>query len=231
MAERLQNSGRLRALLIDDHPLVLNALTTALTSLGAFDGIDQDRSLGAALDRLARGSRYDLILLDLQLGDAVGAEAVVRLREQHPDMPIVIFSGDDSIATIRLAFEHGVLGYIPKSFTIAQIVNAIQVVLDGGSYLPPHFLRSMGFESGPRRPQAARDAAAGDAEPDAVPRLTPRQREVLGFLLQGMPNKVIADRLGMAEGTVKTHLYTIYRLFGASNRAQVIVKANQLGIR
>lgn len=228
--ERTQGSGRMKALLVDDHPLVLNALTTALTSLGAFDGIDQERSLGAALERLARGSRYDLILLDLHLGDAGGAEAVVRLREEHPDMPVVIFSGDESIPTIRLAFEHGVLGYIPKSFPIAQIINAIKVVLDGGSYIPPHFLRSMGFESGSRRTQVAAKNASGSAESDLAPRLTPRQREVLGFLLQGMPNKVIADRLGMAEGTVKTHLYTIYRLFGASNRAQVIVKVNQLGI-
>ena len=63
-----------------------------------------------------------------------------------------------------------------------------------------------------------------------VPKLTPRQEQVLGYLLQGMPNKVIAARLGMAEGTVKTHLYTIYRLFGASNRAQVILRASQLGL-
>jgi DNA-binding NarL/FixJ family response regulator len=53
---------------------------------------------------------------------------------------------------------------------------------------------------------------------------------VFAYLLQGMPNKIIADRLGMAEGTVKAHLFTIYRLFGASSRAQVILKASQLGL-
>jgi len=213
----------MKALLVDDHPLVLGALTTALKSLQTFDTIDQEQSLTQAMNRLEETSDYDLILLDLHMSDANGANAVIRLRETYPDMPVVIFSGDESPETIQVAFEHGVLGYIPKRSSVSQIIHAIQSVLEGSSYVPSVFLKSKGFES--------RGAPRARAKPEPVePRLTPRQREVLDHLLQGMPNKIIADRLGMAEGTVKTHLYTIYRLFGATNRVQVILKAQQMGL-
>ena len=215
--------GALKALLVDDHPLVLNALTTALTSLQTFDCIDRDQTLSQAMKRLERASDYDLILLDLHMSDAAGAEAVVRLREAHPDMPVVIFSGDEAIETIQAAFDHGALGYIPKRTPVPQIINAIKIVLDGGSYIPPDFMRALGFEP----PETRRRARP--SEP-AVPKLTPRQEEVFAYLLQGMPNKIIADRLGMAEGTVKAHLFTIFRLFGANSRTQLILKASQLGL-
>lgn len=213
----------MKALLVDDHPLVLGALTTALKSLQTFDTIDQEQSLTQAMRRLDETSDYDLILLDLHMSDADGAGAVVKLRETYPDMPVVIFSGDESPETIQVAFEHGVLGYIPKRSSVSQIISAIQGVLDGSSYVPTSFLRTLGFES------AGESRSRKPVEPE-VPKLTPRQQEVFDHLLQGMPNKVIADRLGMAEGTVKTHLYTIYRVFGASNRVQVILKARQLGL-
>lgn len=223
MSDSPARKGSLRALLVDDHPVVLNALTTALTSLQAFDCIDQERSMADALKRLEGAGEYDLILLDLHLSDSAGVEALVRLRESYPDVPVVVFSGDESGQTIQSAFEHGVLGYIPKSSSVSQLINAIKVVLSGSNYLPPHFMRALGFVPPANRPKAKL--------PDSpTPKLTPRQQQVFAYLLQGMPNKVIADRLGMAEGTVKTHLFTIYRLFGASNRVQLILHASQLGL-
>lgn len=214
----------MKALLVDDHPLVLGALTTALKSLQTFDTIDQEQSLTEAMRHLEATSDYDLILLDLHMSDANGANAVIRLRETYPDMPVVIFSGDEDPATIQTAFEHGVLGYIPKRSSVSQIIHAIQGVLDGSSYVPSAYMKSQGFES--RGAPRSRTATP----PSLEPKLTPRQQQVFDHLIQGMPNKVIADRLGMAEGTVKTHLYTIYRLFGASNRVQVILKARELGL-
>ena len=219
-----KNRG-LKALVVDDHPIVIKALTTTLTSLQTFQYIDQELSLADALVRLKRSSDYDLILLDLHLSDASGVDAIVTLRENYPDVPVVIFSGDESSKTIRVAFEHGVLGYIPKSTPMPQIINAIALVLKGGSYVPPHFMRTLGFEP----PPVSKHAQEMMSE-TVVPEMTPRQQQVFALLLQGMPNKVIARRLDMAEGTVKTHLNTIYRMFGANSRAQIILKASQLGL-
>jgi two-component system, NarL family, nitrate/nitrite response regulator NarL len=216
-------ADRLRALVIDDHPIVVSALTASLTSLGTLDSIDQEHSLGAAIDRLAAGEHYDLIILDLNLEDASGAEAMIRIRELHPDLPLVVFSGDETQATIVTAFEHGVHGYIPKSYPMPLIVNAIRTVLSGDVYVPPQLIASMGLT-----PQGSAVRDITDSSP--MDHLSPRQTQVFQYLLQGMPNKVIGARLGMAEGTVKTHLNTIYRLFGVNSRAKVILKARELGL-
>jgi DNA-binding NarL/FixJ family response regulator len=211
------------ALLVEDHPIVADALRTALAGLQAFDRIDHESTLADATKRLDESADYDLILLDLGLSDASGTTAMVRLRETFPDIPIVIVSADESTETLKEAFEHGVRGYIPKSSNRSVIIDAIQVVLDGSSYIPPHAMGQLGI-SAPASSGAASTRAA------SRPAFTPRQEEVFRCLLEGMPNKVIAARLHMAEGTVKTHLNTIYRVLGARNRAQVILIANQLGL-
>lgn len=213
----------LRALVVDDHPIVVNALIASLTSLGALDVIDQEHTLSAALERLAATDRYDLVILDLNLGDTNGPETLIRVREAYPDLPVVVFSADESEETLVTAYEHGVHGYIPKSFSMPKIVTAIRTVLSGNLFVPPQLMASLGVSA------PTLEAHEIDQESPAV-RLSPRQAEVFEHLLQGVPNKVIGARLGMAEGTVKTHLNTIYRLFGVNSRAKMILRARELGL-
>lgn len=215
-------AGR-RALIVDDHPIITDSLATALVGLRVFDGVDKDASLTAALGRLAGERPYDLVLLDLHLRDAHGSEAMLLLRERFPDMPVVIFSGDDSSATVAEAFEHGVQGYIPKSSPMAVVVSAIRMVLAGGIYIPPQAIRMLGFEPQPL-------GGGARALQEDGPGLSPRQRQVLDYVLQGLPNKLIGSRLDMAEGTVKTHLAQIYRLYDVGSRAQLILRARDLGL-
>jgi DNA-binding NarL/FixJ family response regulator len=212
-----------RALIVDDHPIITDALGAALLSLHVFDGVDKESSLAAAALRLKDAGSYDLVMLDLHLTDANGLEAMQSLRESFPGVPVIIFSADDSSATITTAFEHGVQGYIPKSAPMTVVVNAIRIVLSGGNYIPPQAIRMLGFE-------ARTVPANADSETPQLPSLSPRQREVMHYVLQGLPNKVIGKRLGMADGTVKTHLNTIYRVFAVNSRAQLILKARGAGL-
>ena len=212
-----------RALIVDDHPIITDALSAALLSLHIFDGVDKESSLAAASLRLKDAGSYDLVMLDLHLTDANGIEAMESLREGFPGVPVIIFSADDSSATITAAFEHGVQGYIPKSAPMTVVVNAIRIVLSGGNYIPPQAIRMLGFE--------ARTMPANvGSEAILLPSLSPRQREVMHYVLQGLPNKVIGKRLSMADGTVKTHLNTIYRVFAVNSRAQLILKARETGL-
>jgi len=217
-------SGGRRALIVDDHPIITDALSTALVVMRVFDVVDKENSLGSAMHRLEGGRRYDLIMLDLHLGDTHGLEAMQQVRERCPDMPVVIFSGDESSATVAEAFEHGVQGYIAKNSPMSVVINAIRVVLGGGIYIPPQAVRMLGFEPQP----------AGGGQPVAirgrVPDLSPRQREVLTYVLQGLSNKHIGQRLDMAAGTVKAHLATVYRMFEVGSRAQLILRARELGL-
>ncbi len=209
-----------KAILIDDHPIITEALTTALQSFCVFDMIDIESTLETAKERLHNDHTYDLAILDLHLGDSEGAESMKWMRETYPDIPVIIFSADESRDTITQSFEYGIRGYIPKSSAMDVIINAIKMVLMGSSYIPSQAI-NQAMPNG--------SATIQDTENPAS-QLTPRQTQVLHFLLQGMPNKVIARRLDMAEGTVKAHLNTVYRVFHARNRAQVILKAKGFGI-
>lgn len=211
-----------RALIVDDHPIIVDALGAALLSLHVFEGVDKESSIAAASERLLHADNYDLVLLDLHLTDSTGLEAMLVLRERFPEVPVIIFSGDDSSATVASAFEHGVQGYIPKNSQMTVVINAIRVVLAGGNYIPPQAARLLGFE--------ARSAAPLDTQLTISQGLSPRQRQVLHYLLQGLPNKVIGSRLEMADGTVKSHLNSVYRAFRVNSRAQLILRARELGL-
>ena len=221
MTENLP-TGR-RALIVDDHPIITEALSTALVVLRVFDSVDKENSLAAGCARLQGARPYDLVMLDLHMGDARGLEAMQQVRERYPDMPVVIFSGDESSATVAEAFEHGVQGYIPKNSPMSVVVNAIRIVLAGGIYIPPQAIRMLGFD-----PQPV--AAGTDERRERVRDLSPRQREVMTCVLQGLPNKLIGTRLDMAAGTVKAHLAMVYRQFDVTSRAQLILRVRDLGL-
>jgi DNA-binding NarL/FixJ family response regulator len=214
-----------RALIVDDHPIITDALASALLSLRVFDAIDKEASMAAAIARMEARSGYNLVLLDLHLSDAHGPETLCTLRERFPEVPLVIFSAEESTSTVTAAFEQGVQGYIPKSTAMPVVLSAIRTVLSGGIYIPPQAVGMLGYASRPAGARAADGLAAA-----TLPSLSPRQRQVLHYLLQGLPNKVIGRRLEMADGTVKSHLNGIYRMFSVNSRAQLILKARQNGL-
>ena len=212
-----------RALVVEDHPIVSDVIVASLSSLGIFQNVVTAASLQETLKILVDDDGFELIMLDLHLSDTVGTEGMTTLRERYPDIPIVIFSGEDSTDTISKAFEYGVRGYIPKRSSMAIVISAIKVVLAGSSYIPPDAIRMLGFEP-------SRGHKAISVEPKNSVNLSPKQRAVFAELLNGVPNKIIALRLNMAEGTVKTHLHTIYQVLKVKSRAQAILKARDLDL-
>jgi len=212
-----------RALIVDDHPVIRDALTTSLVSLNVFDEMETAKSLRELLDKLECGENYQLLILDLSLTDVTGSDAMIYIREHYTDIPILVFSGHDSTDIIAECFEKGVHGFVPKSSSMQVFVNAIRMVMAGSIYIPPCAARLMGIESGDGN-------ADQPAHPVEVERLcfTPRQQQVYDQLVLGIPNKVIAKRLNIAEGTVKTHLNGIYRTLRVANRTQAILKSKRL---
>jgi DNA-binding NarL/FixJ family response regulator len=211
----------LRALVVDDHPIVADAMTTAIGALRIFARVDSAGSLQDAIHQLEQDPACDLAVLDLHLGDAQGRETLAGLRERFPDVPVLIFSGDDSLESITMAFECGARGYCTKSSPMSVVGGALRLVVSGGAYVPAQAVQMLGF------PTPA--AHAGTGATQAV-RLSGRQQQVFDLLLKGMPNKVIGSRLSMAEGTVKAHLNTIYRVLGVRTRVEAILRARQLGM-
>ena len=126
-----------------------------------------------------------------------------------------------SAATIAECFEKGVQGFVSKSSSMQVFTDAIRIVLSGGSYIPPEAVSLMGLP-----PVQGGESDSGMAR--LAVGFSPKQRQVFEQLVRGVPNRIIAMRLNMAEGTVKAHLHSIYQILRVHNRAQAILRAREL---
>jgi len=212
-----------RALIVDDHPIVRNALVTSLVSLGLFDDLETAGSFKELIEKLEGDADYQVLILDLSLTDVSGADGLVYVRENYSEIPVVVFSGHSSADIIAECFEKGVQGFVSKNSSLQVFTNAIRIVLSGSSYIPPEAVSLMGLEP-------AADGTQDPGAPASAVEFSPKQRQVFEQLVRGVPNRIIATRLNMAEGTVKAHLHSIYQILRVTNRAQAILRARELNL-
>lgn len=217
----------MRVLLIDDHQLLWNGARRLLAD------VVHDVDPTATLDfRAARDvadalrwqdEAFDLVLLDYHLPGEAGLAALHAVQAAFDGTPVCMLSGDGSPQCVREVLAAGAAGFIPKAYAEPEMADALRLVLRHRTFVPAEFL-------------LAEDVVRGD-EPDAVDggdlrrflrqELSPRQREVLRLALQGLPNKSIARRLDIAEGTVKVHLSMVYRALGVKNRVGALYRVLQ----
>lgn len=212
----------MKLLIVDDHHLIREGLRPILKRLG--DGEETEvleaASFESAVEYADGHPDLDLLILDFRLPDVAGFAALCDLQERHPSLPIVIMSGEDDPELMRQAIEHGALGFIPKSSGADVILNALRLVLSGGTYLPRQIMAA------PRKAPAPPPAKPG-------PRLTglgltPRQVDVLELLVAGKSNKAICRELNLAEGTVKTHIAAVFKALSVTSRVQAVLAVSRL---
>lgn len=209
----------MRVLIIDDHPLYRAGVRALLSGLDP-DLIAADVSnVAEALQLADKGESFDLVLLDMNLPGTNRLEALQQIKARFESAAVVVVSGDEDPSLILATIDAGAAGFIPKSTDPAVAIQALRLVLAHGTYLPAHALRHV-VES---TPMSSDDELA-------LPELSERQRAVLLRLLQGKANKVIARELGIAEGTVKAHLWSVYQLLGVTSRSQAMCRVHELGL-
>ena len=211
----------MRLLVVDDHPLVREALASVLAQVrpeAQVEGVGSARELRQAL---ARPPAADLVLLDLKLPDAHGMDLLAEIGRDHLGTAVMLLSGDLDAATVQRALRQGAVGCIPKTEPRDVLVSALGLVLAGGVYVPPLALAA-GAMKGPANP-----AGAG-ATPQSLG-LTERQVDVLALLMQGKSNKLICRALGLAEPTVKNHVSAILRTLGVDSRTEAVLAVAKLG--
>lgn len=187
-------------LLVDDHRIFLDGLSLALAPLCR--GLQIHTAQNAAeAEAWLRRRDFDLILLDLRLPDLPGLDLLQRWQQQGRMTPVAILSASDSSLDAQAAMAAGALGFIPKSADGDDLRQAVTRVLLGET-LP----------------------VAGDKPP-----LTPRQQEILLLLADGLPNKAISRRLGLAEDTVKTHIKALFQELDVHTRTACVSAARQRG--
>jgi DNA-binding NarL/FixJ family response regulator len=223
--ERANGSAKgttLRLLLIDDHAMFREGLVLLLRREEEGIVIDEADSCAAALVYKGKHT-YDLILLDLKLPGMRDLEALAVTRDAFPETPVVVLSGEENPDVVRATIANGAMGFVPKTASRKTLMSAMQLILDGGVCLPGAILDTHQLPQPLREPVAQHDAAPA--------MLTPRQQEVLGWIIQGKSNKEIARKLEVVESTVKHHLQEIYGALGVHNRTEAVFAAGKLGWR
>ena len=227
----------MKVLLIDDHPLILSALQTIIRGLSDNVSVVATDSARAAREALAQDSAFDLVLLDLRLGDADGFDVLSEFRAAYPSLPVVVVSASDRTSDVIRAIDLGAMGFVPKRASNDTLFEALSMVMSGGIYVPP---MDMGDESGtdiyvdttPGGLRSVRQNAFDNGYQSHAPLeslgLTPRQTEVLGLLLQGKPNKLIARDLNLSVETVKDHVAAVLRTLNVSSRTQAVLAVGQM---
>jgi len=211
-------------LLADDHTLIRENLEEFLHRLGPDVTVIQAATLDEALDATAGQRKFDLILLDLMMPGMNGLMGLHKMRDRLPDVPVVMLSGTTNQEYIKGALKAGAKGFIPKSISGKAMLNAVRLVLSGETFVP--FLALDGGED-PAADSAAQPSFPADSPLAALSR---REREVLGYLLRGYPNKKIANQLKLQEVTIKAHLRNVFQKFGVSNRTEAAATAYRLGL-
>jgi len=205
----------IRVLVVDDHPIVRQGLVSVL---GDEDDLEVVGEAGSGREAVARVQRLqpDVVLLDLEMPDLDGIDAIPQLLALRPGLGIVVFSAYDTDERVLGAVRAGARGYLLKGASAAEIALGIRSVHAGGSYLEPRVTSRLIAEvSSPRRGGLV---------------LSAREKEVLRLVADGLPTKQISASLSISERTVKFHVNSIFRKLGADNRAQAVALAAQRGL-
>lgn len=213
----------MKVLVVDDHPLIQEAVSNVLRRLGERVDIDLAGDCNRGLDIATQGAEPDLVLLDLNLPGLSGIAALKAWRSKFPAVPVIVLSAASDQQTLLAALGAGAAGFIPKSSSNEVMLAAVRLVLEGGKYLPPEVLSPSGHARASRR-------ARQPAPSLAALGLTERQIEILRLIADGASNKTICRHLGLAERTVKAHVTAVFRALNVTSRTQAAISASSLGL-
>lgn len=206
-------------LIADDHPLFRAALKQAVMASFTDADIHEADSLAGLEDLGQKSLPFDVILLDLHMPGTHGFSGLIYLREQYRKAPLVVISATEDVDVIQRAIHFGADGFIPKSASVETMTEAMEKIMAGERWLPEYARRAM--------PPTLPDHSAMS---ERITSLTPQQFRVMGMLMEGMQNKVIAYELDVSEATIKAHMTAIFRKLGVRNRTQAVLALKDLAI-
>jgi NarL family two-component system response regulator LiaR len=207
---------KIRLLIADDHPMMREALRTALAEETDLEVVGE-ASNGIEALKLAQECNPDVILMDLLMPGMDGLEAIGRIIEVNPEARILVVTSLEDEDKIVATVQAGALGYFPKTAPRSYLLEAIRKIADGVPYLPSGI--ALKLFKGIRGMKAT--AKSTIDEP-----LTSRQEEILALLGEGRSDPEIAKTLHLEEATVRSHVHRIIQRLGVESRAQAVAYAN-----
>lgn len=202
-------------LIVEDHQVVADGLSALLNDQPDITVVGSAASVSDALTR-AQELEPEVVLIDFRLSDGTGADAGIGIRQVHPDARLIFLTREDSDAARFAAIEAGAAAFIHKSRAAAEVVDAIRTVASGGTLFTPRTIATL---LNRRREM--------DAQLES---LTPREKEVLRLMAEGVASRAIAARLGISYTTVRTHIRSLGSKLGVHSKLEAIVKARELAL-
>jgi DNA-binding NarL/FixJ family response regulator len=220
-----------KILIIDDHPLYREGLMGALSGPPLRSLVVGADSIAAALTLLDSDPTVELALIDFKLKNESGLDALKQIGAKQPTVARMLISGEETADVVQSAMRAGAQGFLAKSLSITEMLQAIRQVLDGGVYweVNPSGGRTTA-DAKPGVEALTRAVTNGTAKPSAANVLTLRQLEALQLLGAGHSNAQIAAQLGITERTAKAHVAGIFEAFGVDTRLRALVRASELGL-
>lgn len=215
----------MRALIVDDHPIFLDGLSQRLEQLDPEMEIEQAMSVGQALERIRAGPRPEFLLIDIVLPDCSGVSLLQQLAGDEIRIPTLVLSGKENPDLIPWAIDAGAMGFVSRTYSAEQLLDAIRRVLGGDLFLPPGIAEQID-----RRLGEHREAGSGAGEVVSEHGIARRQTEVLNLMKRGYSNKKIDSTLFVSEHTVKSQVKAMFKALKVGNRTACVRKAEQLGL-
>lgn len=201
--------GGIDVVIVEDHDLVRQGLRALLERDPAISVVGEARHVEEAISVVADSSPQ-VVLLDLRLGAEDGAEVSRRLREQAPDVRVLILSAHERSSDLRAAMAAGAAGYLLKRTSPELLLQSVRRVAEGERVIDQAFVPFL----------VGLPAERGDARD-----LSPREQQVLALVAEGLPNRLIAERLGISQSTAQTHMENLFRKFDCHDRTELVAKA------
>lgn len=205
----------MRIVIADDHWTVRDGLKWMLSGVPDIEVVGEAADGSELLELLAE-TDADIVLLDVNMPGMGGLDALEALQGRSPSLGVIVLSMHDKAVYVKRAIELGANGYLLKSAGRDELLRAIGVVAEGGSYV-----------QGELTDVILEGATAGNGD---VPRLSRRELEVLHRVARGEENKQIASALGISEATVKTYLKSVFERLDVHTRAEAVAVGLRLGI-
>lgn len=203
----------IRVMLADDHILMREGIKQLLEFDGSIEVIEEASDGEECLTKL-KNSKPQVLLLDINMPKMNGIEVLEEIKRQGLDVKVLILTVHNEIEYLLKAVDIGVDGYILKESESAELKKAINLVVNGESYIQPKLI-----------PLLNNRLLARDMDKDKIELLTRREKEVLIAIANGMINKEIANSLRISERTVKNHISSIFKKIEVSDRTQAAVFA------
>lgn len=199
-----------KVVVVDDHAAVRAGIRAVLERSGSYEVV-AERDSSDGLEVVLWNAEVDVLIIDFKIPAALSTTAVIsRVTRLFPKLAVLVFSGFEDGERVQAAMLAGADGYLPKSVHIDKLLEAIESVCAGETYVHPRLQRAL----------VELAVNASSEQHRAVESLSPREHEVLTALARGLENKEIAAHVGVSVGTIKTYLSRICKKLGLTRRTQ-----------